>query len=155
MRVPRTGVSLCTFKNNYIFAFGGRVDQKNIVDTIECYDISKNVWQEIQGPAIDKTSWIPGYMSLSYQITDNEIIIFGGKSALTQQIFNGCFVFDVDRMQIRERGSLVNPCSFMNTPLVFNRCLYAYGNDTYVHKYDIPEQKWSVIPKTSAVLSRP
>jgi hypothetical protein len=26
MRVPRTGVSLCTFKNNYIFAFGGRVD---------------------------------------------------------------------------------------------------------------------------------
>jgi hypothetical protein len=32
------------FKNNYIFAFGGRVDQKNIVDTIECYDISKNVW---------------------------------------------------------------------------------------------------------------
>ena len=26
MRVPRTGTSLCTFKNNYIFAFGGRVD---------------------------------------------------------------------------------------------------------------------------------
>jgi len=26
MRVPRTGTSLCVFKNNYIFAFGGRVD---------------------------------------------------------------------------------------------------------------------------------
>lgn len=57
-------------------------------------------------------------------------------------------------MQIKERGSLVNPCSFMNTPLVFNRSLYAYGNDIYVHKYDIPEQKWSVIPKTNTVLSR-
>jgi len=44
MRVPRTGVSLCIFKNNYIFAFGGRIDQKQIVDTIECYDISRNVW---------------------------------------------------------------------------------------------------------------
>jgi len=44
MRVPRTGVSLCTFKNNFIFAFGGRVDQKRIVDTIEVYDIQRNVW---------------------------------------------------------------------------------------------------------------
>lgn len=47
LRVARSGVALSSFKNNYIFAFGGRVDQKNIVDTIECYDISKNVWQEI------------------------------------------------------------------------------------------------------------
>jgi len=44
MRVPRTGVSLCAFKNDYMFAFGGRVDQKRIVDTIECYDIKRNVW---------------------------------------------------------------------------------------------------------------
>ena len=93
-------------------------------------------------------------MGLAYQITENEILIFGGKSALTFQIFNGCFVFDVEQMQIKERGSLVNPCSFMNTPLVFNRSLYAYGNDIFVHKYDIPEQKWTVISKTSAVLPR-
>lgn len=154
MKVPRSGVSLCSFKSNYIFAFGGRVDQKQIVDTIECYDISRNVWQEIPAPLVDKNKWVPAYMGLAYQITENEILIFGGKSALTFQIFNGCFVFDVEKMQIRERGSLVNPCSFMNTPLVFNRCLFAYGNDIFVHKYDIPEQKWSVIPKTSSVLSR-
>lgn len=51
-------------------------------------------------------------------------------------------------MAIREKGSLVNPCSFMNTPLVFNHCLYAYGNDIYIHRYNIPEQKWAVIPKS-------
>jgi len=44
LRVARSGVALSSFKNNFIFAFGGRIDQKNIVDTIECYDISKNVW---------------------------------------------------------------------------------------------------------------
>ena len=44
MKVPRTGVSLCSFKNNYMFAFGGRIDQKVIVDTIEVYDISRNAW---------------------------------------------------------------------------------------------------------------
>jgi N-acetylneuraminic acid mutarotase len=83
LRVARSGCALSAFKNNYIFAFGGRVDQKAIVDTVECYDISKNVWQEVQGPGIDKSQWVPGYMSLAYQITDNEIVIFGGKSALT------------------------------------------------------------------------
>ena len=50
------------------------------MNTIECYSISKNIWQEIN---CDKTNWIQGYMSLAYQITDNEIMIFGGKSALT------------------------------------------------------------------------
>ncbi len=66
MRVPRTGVSLCAFKNNYMFAFGGRVDQKKIVDTIECYDISRNVWQEIPTQLVDKTKWVPAYMGLAY-----------------------------------------------------------------------------------------
>lgn len=154
MRVPRTGVSLCTFKNNFIFAFGGRVDQKRIVDTIEVYDISRNVWQEIDGSQADKTTWVPAYMGLAYQITDNEILLFGGKSAITFQIFNGCFVFDVEKMEIKERGSLINPCSFMNTPLVFNNNLYAYGNDVYVHCYNIPEHKWSAIPKSSVVLPK-
>ena len=42
----------------------------------------------------------------------------------------------------------------MNTPLVFNGCLYAYGNDIYVHQYSIPEQKWSVIPKSGVVLPK-
>jgi hypothetical protein len=116
--------------------------------------LTKNVWQEIPTQLVDKTKWVPAYMGLAYQITENEILIFGGKSALTFQIFNGCFVFDVESMQIKERGSLVNPCSFMNTPLVFNRSLYAYGNDIYVHQYDIPEQSWSVIAKTNVVLPR-
>ena len=139
MRVPRTGVSLCSFNRNFMFAFGGRVDKQKIIDTIECYDIARNVWQVIEQPLVNKTGWVPAYMGLSYQITDNEILIFGGKSAITFQIFNGCFVFDLSRMEIKERGSLVNPCSFMNTPLVFNNTLYAYGNDIYVHCYDIPE----------------
>jgi hypothetical protein len=74
-------------------------------------------------------------------------MIFGGKSALTFQIFNGCFVFDIEKMAFAEKGNLINPCSFMNVPLVFNHSLYAYGNDIYIHRYSIPEQKWSCIAK--------
>jgi hypothetical protein len=139
LNVPRSGVALCSFKNQYLFSFGGRVDQKRIVDVIEVYDIKRNAWQVIPAEGCDKSKWIPGYMSNAYQITDKEIMIFGGKSGLTFQIFDGVFVIDLERMQIKERGSLVNPCSFMNTPLVFNHTLYAYGNDVYIHKYHIPE----------------
>lgn len=112
------------------------------------YDIKRDVWQEIATPLVDKSKWVASYMGLAYQITDNEIMIFGGKSAITFQIFNGCFVFDIEKMVVKERGSLVNPCSFMNTPLVFNNNMYAFGNDIYVHKYNIPQQEWSVILKT-------
>jgi excinuclease UvrABC nuclease subunit len=42
------------------------LDLKSLPMLIECYDISKNVWQEITSPLIDKSEWIPGYMSLSY-----------------------------------------------------------------------------------------
>ena len=137
--MARSGVALSAFRNSYIFAFGGRIDQKTIVNTIECYNIEKNVWQELNSEQVDKDKWIQGYMSLAYQITDKEIIIFGGKSAITAQIFNACFVFDLEEMEIREKGKLVNPCSFMNTPLVFGGNLYAFGNDIYIHKYKIAE----------------
>lgn len=146
LNVPRSGVALCSFGNQYLFAFGGRVSQKQYVDVIEAYDSKRNTWRVFDG--VDKKQWVPGYMSAAYQITSNEIIIFGGKSALMQQIFDGCFVFDLEKMEVKERGSLVNPCSFMNTPLVFNNNIYCYGNDVYVHCYSIPEQRWTGILKT-------
>ncbi len=83
MNIPRSGGAFCSFKNQYLFLFGGRVDQRRIVDVIEVYDIKRNAWQEIPASVCDKTKWIPAYMSNAYQITDKEIMIFGGKSALT------------------------------------------------------------------------
>lgn len=71
-------------------------------------------------PDIDTKKWIPSYMGVAYSITDKEIMIFGGKQIHTTQIFNGCFVLDLEKMSISEKGSLVNPSSFMNCPLVFN-----------------------------------
>jgi hypothetical protein len=53
------------------------------VDVIEVYDIKRNVWQEIPTNQVDKSRWVPAYMSLAYQITDKEIMIFGGKSSIT------------------------------------------------------------------------
>ena len=139
LNFPRSGSALCSFQNKYIFSIGGRVNQNQIVDVIEVYDISRDVWQNLSTHLVDRTQWVAAYMGNAYQITENEILIFGGKSMLTEQIFNGCFLLDVERMTITEKGGMVNPCSFMNVPLVFNQNLYAYGNDTYIHLYHIPE----------------
>jgi len=64
------------------------------------------------------------------------------------QIFDGCFVLDLEQQEVRETENLVNSCSFMNAPLVFDNSIYCYGNDVYVHRYNIPEQKWTAILKT-------
>ena len=124
------------------------MSQKQIVDKIDIYDIKRDAWMELAEPVLNKSMWVAAYMSVAHQISESEIIVFGGKNGITGQIFNGVFVLDLEKMVIRERGSLVNPCSFMSTPLIFNRSLFAFGNDVYVHKYNIPEQRWSVIAKT-------
>ena len=48
MKVARSGTALCSFKNQFLFAFGGRINQKQIVDVIEVYDIKRNTWQLIE-----------------------------------------------------------------------------------------------------------
>jgi len=147
MNIPRSGVALSSFKDQYLVAIGGRMNQTQIVHVVEIYDIKRNVWMDLTRQIADMAQWVPAYMSNCYQVTENEIIIFGGKSKITNQIFNGSFIFNLETMTIKEKGSLVNPSSFMNTPIVYQNCLYAFGNDIYIHKYVIPEQKWTCFPK--------
>ena len=47
MTKPRSGVGLCTFNENYIFAFGGRDAANGSLNRIEVYDIAQNFWKEI------------------------------------------------------------------------------------------------------------
>lgn len=39
MNVKRSGVGLCTFNDKYLFAFGGRCEESNSLNTIESYHI--------------------------------------------------------------------------------------------------------------------
>lgn len=81
MNVGRAGVGLCSVGNKCLYAFGGRNENRQILDTIEVFHIDDNIWFEVD--YADKSNWIPCYMSLSYQISENEILIFGGKSSKT------------------------------------------------------------------------
>lgn len=145
LNVARSGSTLCSFKDNYLFSIGGRVDQSKIVDVIEVYDIMRDTWLNITPQLADRVQWIASYMGNAYQITENQIMIFGGKSQITGQVFSGVFLLDMEKLTIVEKGSMTNPCSFMNVPLVFNQVMYAYGNDHLIHIYNIPTQKWSCI----------
>ena len=47
LNVSRSGVALCAFNDQYLFAFGGRVNQKDYIDVIEVYDAKRNVWKQL------------------------------------------------------------------------------------------------------------
>jgi hypothetical protein len=86
-------------------------------------------------------------MSLAYQISDSEIMVFGGKSSMTNLITKSAFIYDIQTGKFKDTLPLGNPSSFMNTPLVFDRTLYVYGNDIHIHAYDFDKQTWSIQEK--------
>ena len=69
--------TLCIYGNRYIFRFFG-MNSKNTVDkAIERFDAIRNRWQTMK---VDlQTSLRDIYLPLSYQISLNEILIFGGR----------------------------------------------------------------------------
>lgn len=47
MSTPRSGVGLCVFNHNYIYAFGGRNNNNYHMTLIERYDIRSDFWEVI------------------------------------------------------------------------------------------------------------
>ena len=73
---PRSGVGLCSFNENYLFAFGGRDSFNHKLDTIEVYDIKNDFWKELCH--VDRTPWNNGaYLCMAFQLNRNEILILG------------------------------------------------------------------------------
>ena len=76
MSKPRSGVGLCSFNENFIFAFGGRDSFNNRLDIIEVYDIKNDFWRNLD--FVDRSPWNHGaYLCMAIQINKNDILIFG------------------------------------------------------------------------------
>lgn len=154
MNIGRAGVGLCSFDNTYLYAFGGRNEQRVILPAIEIYKIATDEWREIDYAVND--NWIPCYMSLAHQIAENEILVFGGKSAKTQLVSKETYIFNVDTGEFKDGPPLRNPSSFMNAIISWNDNLYVFGNDVYIHRFSLIDQSWSIKDKhnTSAELNQ-
>jgi hypothetical protein len=61
---------------------------------IEAYSIDRNEWKELN--FVDKNQWVSSYMSLAYQINENEIMVMGGKSQLSSIITKNTYVLNME-----------------------------------------------------------
>jgi outer membrane protein assembly factor BamB len=86
-------------------------------------------------------------MSLAYQINENEIMVMGGKSQLSNIITKNTYVLNMETGKFKDGPTLGNPSSFMNTTLVFNNEIFVYGNDNNIHKFSFVEHQWSIFKK--------
>jgi hypothetical protein len=150
MNVGRAGVGLCSFDNNYLYAFGGRNEQRVMLPSIEVYSIRDDEWRELDFAV--KDNWIPCYMSLAYQISEEEILIFGGKSQKTQLVCNETYIFNVESGTFRDGPPLRNPSSFMNSIISWKDHLYVFGNDVFIHRFSLIDHVWSIKDKHTTKL---
>ncbi len=145
LNTGRAGVGLCSVDNSYLYAFGGRNEQRVILSAIECYNIATDEWKEIEYS--QKDNWIPCYMSLAHQISENEILIFGGKSAKTQLVSKESYIYNIEDGEFIDGPPLRNPSSFMNSIISWKNNLYVFGNDVYIHRFSLIDKSWSIKDK--------
>lgn len=135
MFTPRSGVGLCVFNSNYIFAFGGRNAKNFHLTTIESYDISKDLWRELNYAKTD--IWDEGaYLCQAHQITKDKIFIFGKSAPPTEEEVKSCFVFTPDTGEMEECNHLAQHSAFVNPGICYNDSLYFVGRSFKIHKFN-------------------
>jgi hypothetical protein len=86
-------------------------------------------------------------MSLAHQISEQEILIFGGKSAKTQLVSKESYIYNIESGEFIDGPPLRNPSSFMNSIISWKNNLYVFGNDVYIHRFSLVDQSWSIKDK--------
>jgi len=143
MNVPRSGVGLCSFNSNYLFAFGGRTETQMHLTNIESYDIAKDIWREIDYAQTD--IWDGGaYLCQAYQISKDKIIIFGKSASYDGSVIKSCYEFSPETGLLEEAKHLERHSAFINNGICFNDSLYFVGSGFKIHKYSLDDKEWSI-----------
>ena len=150
MNVPRAGAGFCVFQKNFILCFGGRNKFESDVppiDSIEVYNIKMNQWK--YAPYDKESVWIPAYLAAAFQVSEREVLIFGGKAAFKnsqqQQILSNTYIYDVTSGKLTSGPSLHQPSFFTSLPVCVNREMWALTNEWKVHKYSVGQNRWEFI----------
>lgn len=143
MNIPRSGVGLCVFNSNFIFAFGGRNASNFRMTTIESYDISNNFWREITYAQTEV--WDEGgYLCQAHQISKNKILIFGRSAPPTEDEVKSCYEFTPDTGEIVETNHLAQHSAFVNPGICYNDSLYFVGRSFKIHRFSLGDNQWSL-----------
>ena len=148
VRKKRYAASALGFTNNKIYLFGGRSDYNNMmVNDIEEYCALKNEWNIINVKNVNL--WTPVEVCACIQISEEQILIFGGSDAQIKDSANS-LVFNVKDNSIEKKSDLKKAQVFVNSPFLYKNHVYALGNEYYMkhrnlHRYSIERNEWEII----------
>jgi hypothetical protein len=151
----RAGHSLCLLNEKYLFAIGGKNNESQHLTSIEVLDVSKLdvngqgiAWKEINYIDKENSPWDGAYQCQSCQISEQEILIFGGRSSEKQEFsLPISYKLNVTNGDFEEGPPLANVCSYVNNMMCCEKMLYGYATDTQVYKYSIEGKEWIAVEK--------
>jgi N-acetylneuraminic acid mutarotase len=131
-----------------IYLFGGRSDHHNMMmDDIEEYDISKNIWRiiKLQVPH----EWTPVEVCSTIQIGPGRILIFGGSDASIEDS-KYSYVFNTEDYKLEKTFPLKKAHVFVSAPFLHGNHVFAVGNEYYVktrniHRFNIDKLEWEIV----------
>lgn len=144
----RYAASAVGFTNNRIYLFGGRSDYSNtMVHEIEEFRADQNEWVVLN--IRNANLWVPVEVCACIQVSEEDILIFGGSDARIKDSQNS-LVFKVTDNSFEKRGELKRPQVFVNAPFFYKNHVFALGNEYYMkqrnlHRYSLEKQEWSII----------
>lgn len=97
---PVANPGICTFKNKYIFVFGGQEARSPGNNFIQYYDNKFDLWQEIllyYDPIFSQKTFSFNCSSGAQQISENSMIVFGGYSKKYQNLQQQSYLITLSR----------------------------------------------------------
>ena len=144
----RYAASAVGFGGNRIYLFGGRSDYSNtMVHEIEEYKMELNQWSVLN--VNNSNLWVPVEVCACIQVSEEEILIFGGSDARIKDSHNS-LIFKVTDQTFQKYGELKRAQVFVNAPFLYKNHIYALGNEYYMkqrnlHRFSLEKQEWSII----------
>ena len=148
MKDKRHYLSACAIGDEHIYAFGGFYGstEQEINDSIEMYEVDKNLWQML-GVRMKNTLWACSALAIS----PNEILLIGGKNTNR----NGeVHLFNVNSKSWKPLHHM-NQLRVSHKSFFIQNKIFVIGGDYDMscEVYDIKENKWSFISSYNSLLA--
>jgi len=143
MNYPRSCHSLCVFGDLMIYAIFGQISPDSVANSLERYEIVNDIWTPL---TINVPKNIRNMKHMgSYMISKDEMMIFGGADASSNQFYADAYIFCPTTAEFKKADKMKSATIFRNQPTCYKGRIYAFGVDNYVHVLDLSTRKWSYI----------
>jgi len=141
---PRTNIGAGTFNDRFIYLFGGYNDIDDDMNLIECFDTTNpKEWTIIK--LVDNSFWSPIQTMAVVQISEDEMLIYGGMKA--QRSVDQSLIFKVNEKKFEKGESMKEADTFLqqHAKTIF-MTVFTFGcHYEHLHAFDLKKRTWSLI----------